>query len=917
MLRVLAALFLAAFVSTAQAYTLTGAKWTSTPVVMQLQLGAPPATLIDGNTTWGAVAESALNEWNAAMANESFSVVRDSTAARASGNRINNVFFSGDIYGDAWGTGVLAVTLSYHSGTSQTEADVLFNTGYAWNSYPGALRTTTSGDTLMDFRRVALHEFGHVLGLDHPDQAGQSVSAVMNSRISNTATLTADDLAGVQSLYGVPAPVVQPPQITGQPQGRTVVAGASTSFTVGATGTSLSYQWLKNGAAISGATSATYTIASVATGDAGTYSVIVSNALGSVTSGGAVLTVTPPVAPPAIVTQPVSQSVTVGDSVSFSVRATGGGTLFYTWFRDGSPLNLSNTASNITLSSVQATQAGVYTVQVFNSAGSVMSAPATLTVRVPHPPVIASVSGGGGVVPGAKFTLSANVTSALPVTYQWSKDGLQISGATSASFTVAAAQPADSGRYTVAVTNADGAVAAEAEVTVTTPVVITRQPVSVTVNVGNAVVFRVEVANPTDPSLSYYWEKDGQTLWDPFNPDSNNTRAEFVVPAARLADAGNYVVRIGNAIGVVESVPAVLTVLPPPTPPAIAAQPAAQNVALGESLALTVNAAGAQSYQWQKNGIAIPGATGSTYAIAAATPDTAGDYTVVLTNAAGSVVSNVATVTMNYSRLANLSARGYVPPGGALTPGFVMRDDQAAKSILIRGVGPTLGDFGVATPLANPKLELIASGASAALEANDDWGGTAPLADAFARVGAFALAATSADAAVTRSMVAGVYTARVTSSDPAASGIALAEIYDTAPLTAKTRLINLSARGFTAPGENVLTAGFVIVGNMPKRVLLRAIGPGLVPYGVTGALADPQLQLVPAGATTPLAENNDWGGTAALKAAFAQVGAFALPDNSTDAALVITLAPGVYTALVTGVGGTSGEALVEVYDLYP
>jgi hypothetical protein len=127
-------------------------------------------------------------------------------------------------------------------------------------------------------------------------------------------------------------------------------------------------------------------------------------------------------------------------------------------------------------------------------------------------------------------------------------------------------------------------------------------------------------------------------------------------------------------------------------------------------------------------------------------------------------------------------------------------------------------------------------------------------------------------------------------------------------------LVNISARTQVGTGENVLVIGFVITGTGSKTILLRAVGPGLTQFGVGGVLADPQLRLFnAAGAQTDI--NNDWGGSAALAANFAQSGAFALPATSKDAALVVILPPGAYTAQVSGVADTTGVALVEVYEL--
>jgi len=281
----------------AHGFALTGSTWPAGSIVMHLQLGSPAAPLTDGATSWGAVAESALNDWNAQITRSQFSVVRDSTAAQVEGNRVNNVFFSNTVYGDAWGSGVLAVTLSFRSTRSTTESDVLFNTAWTWDSYRGPLRR----GGMVDFRRVALHEFGHVLGLDHPDQAvpAQSVSAVMNSMVSNTETLQSDDISGVQSLYSTAAAIGAPAIVT-QPKSATVATTGSYTLAVTATGAGpLAYDWTYRapGATTSEsfplATGPSYTIGSMQPADAGTYTVTVSNAAGQVTSSSATVAVTP------------------------------------------------------------------------------------------------------------------------------------------------------------------------------------------------------------------------------------------------------------------------------------------------------------------------------------------------------------------------------------------------------------------------------------------------------------------------------------------------------------------------------------------------------------------------------------------------------------------------------------------------
>jgi hypothetical protein len=130
--------------------------------------------------------------------------------------------------------------------------------------------------------------------------------------------------------------------------------------------------------------------------------------------------------------------------------------------------------------------------------------------------------------------------------------------------------------------------------------------------------------------------------------------------------------------------------------------------------------------------------------------------------------------------------------------------------------------------------------------------------------------------------------------------------------------VNLSTLGFVGAGDNVLTAGFVISGNAPKRLLVRAIGPGLAPFGVPNLLSDPQVGVVPLGGIDPVATNDDWPNTDTLRTAFTNAGAFALTPGSKDSALVVTLDPGAYTVIVSGVSlSASGTALVEIYDLDP
>jgi outer membrane protein assembly factor BamB len=356
---------------------------------------------------------------------------------------------------------------------------------------------------------------------------------------------------------------------------------------------------------------------------------------------------------------------------------------------------------------------------------------------------------------------------------------------------------------------------------------------------------------------------------------------------------------------------------------ALVAQPQSRTAVLGQALTLSVAATGEGplTYQWRLNGNVIEGATTAAYAISAVTAAHTGTYTVTVSGPQGSLTSTPAVISVEApvaSRLTNLSVRTGAGTGAqTLTVGFALAGN-GEKPILIRAIGPSLASFGVTGALADPQLQLF-SGANL-VATNDNWatpasGGAsqAALAAAFAATGAFSLSPASLDAAVLRTVSPGSYTAQIAGSGSAPTGLALAEIYDPDP-AAGARLSNASARAQVGTGADLLIAGFTISGNLPKQVLLRGIGPGLTQFGVTGVLANPLLAVFRD--ATRIAENDDWGGTTALAATFRSVGAFALaPASSRDSALVLSLAPGSYTAQISGVGGTTGVALIEIYEL--
>ncbi len=772
---------------------------------------------------------------------------------------------------------------------------------------------------------------------------------------------SADSADAVLTVELAPLVVVNvAPTFSSQPTASlTAVAGGGVALSATATGVPApSYQWQKNGTAIAGATNASLALTGVTAGDSGTYVLVASNSVGSVNSSAALVTVSTPVVtpPPAVVavapaitSQPAAtQSVTTGATVQLAVQATGTPAPGFQWMKNGVAV-AGATNSTLAFSSVALADAGTFSVVVANSAGSVTSATALLNVTAPvvTPPTVVVVSGSSGtstlaapsisvqpvaslaVAAGAEVRLSVTASGNPAPSYQWRKNGVSLAGATTATLILTSVDAADAATYQVRVSNSVGSVvSSNAVVSVAAKPAFAKQPVSQAVALGATATFSTSVTGSPTPSLQ--WFKTGVAV-------AGATSSSLILRAVTTSDFANYTVVATNSVGSVTSDTVSLVLA---ATPIIVAQPVGLSVAQGANATFTVKASGspAPTFQWKKSGKNINGATAATLTLSSVSSTDAADYTVEASNSIGWLASNRATLVVKAStatparrrangavddgsltdvvlesRIVNLSVRSRAGSGdNGLIVGFVVSGD-VNKPMLLRGVGPALTEFGVGDVLADPKLSLYSGSVMTAT--NDDWAldANAPeIANTGAILGAFSLREASTDSAMLANLGAGAYTVQVGGKD-GETGVALVEVYDAASDNAAS-LVNLSVRTFVVAGGEAPNLGFVVAGNTPKRVLIRAVGPTLGAFGVSGTLDDPQLELFKNGVRVGL--NDNWEGDAALSATFASVGAFGLTDvNSKDAVMLVTLEPGAYTVVASGVGGSTGIALVEVYDV--
>jgi chitodextrinase len=771
-----------------------------------------------------------------------------------------------------------------------------------------------------------------------------------SGNITNSSSLTVTVTGNVPPVVSITAPaassVLQAGSIT------SVVATASD-----ADGTVSSVQFFANGVSIGSVSAAPYTVpwTPVAPGNYSLTAIATDNAFATTTSSAVAVTVNANAAPTVTLTSPTTGSTVVaGLPVSVSANASDS---------DGTVTSVRFTANGITIGTaatapyrVTWTPSGggsyaLVAIATDNSGNITNSSAVTVTVNANQPPVVSitSPATGSNLQVGNSVTVTATASDpdGTVTSVQFFANGVSIATKTAPPYTTAWT-PLTEGVFHLTAVATDNAAAT------TTSADVAVQAVTAT-SANSASIYTGIYNNGFETGKFALMAFGGKTVTFIARSTGGTTGAPntYYYTGVPMDSSGNFTVTTGSLVfagtvttgGVSGTIAGGTTNLlfvgstPNPTGTAFGASgfysgnltshPASALAAIvgaDSSITTYVKDTGyADVAIGQIDGtgaFSLTTATGNT--LTGRVDPTTGFLTGALSgSASGNLTAALASGgSLSDGALRNLSTRGQVGSGpNVLITGFIV-SGTAAKNVLIRGVGPTLGSLGINSPLADPQLQVFTSAGVAIPGALNNTGWNPADAAAMASVGAFPLPVGSKDADLKLSLAPALYTTQL-SSISGGTGVALIEFYDLDPAVSypTQKVVNVSTRGLVGTGQNVLIAGFVISGNTPKKVLIRAVGgTTLGGFGVAGTLADPflTLQRQVAGVYSTVRENDDWesGNDAALvAAATTKAGAFPLPSGSKDSVLLVTLPPGTYSTIVTGNGTSTGIALVEVYEV--